>query len=177
MRRFPALLLTIAAPVSAWAQPAPSAPTAPALSERMAPFAWLIGEWYGSGWFIAPDGTRHTADSREVVTPKLGGNALLIEGRHSATGQPDRIVHDAMAMLTWDRIANAYRFRSALASNLSGDYSVEPTANGLTWSMDTPGGRIVYTITNDNGVWTERGRRTGPDGRSVDFFEMTLRKR
>ena len=176
MRRL-ALLLALAAPTAVLAQPTHHAPAGAALNERMTPFAWLVGEWHGSGWFITPDGTRHTVESREVVTPKLSGTALLVEGRHHAAGQPDRVVHDAMAMLTWDRIANAYRFRSALASHVSGDYAIQPTANGFTWSMDTPGGRIVYTTTHDNGVWTERGSRTGADGRSVDFFEMTLRKR
>jgi hypothetical protein len=166
-------LSALSAPAVAAAQPESVVrPT----SERMAPFAWLIGNWRGAGWIILPDGTRHNVDSQETVTPRLSGNALLIEGRHNEAGQPDRIVHDAIALITWDSRANAYRFRSALATGMGGDFPITPTANGFTWGMTTPAGQIEYVVTYENGVWTERGRRTGPDGRTVDFFEMTLRR-
>jgi hypothetical protein len=175
MRLLISALLLMSAPIMAAAQPAPPAPTA-GLSEKMAPFAWLIGEWRGSGWTILPDGRRETFDSHEVVTPRIGGNALLVEGRHTASGHPDVVVHDALAMMTWDRAANAYRFRSALANGLGGDSPVEVRANGFTWSIDTPGGRIDYVVAHENGTWTERGRLTRAGGQTSDFFEMSLRK-
>jgi len=177
MRRLAALLLaaTLAAPAAA--EPAPKTNTnAVALHERMAPFGWLIGEWRGSGWTLTPEGKRHSFESHELVTPKLSGNAILIEGKHHEPGQPERIVHDALAMITWDSRANAYRFRSALAKGMGGDFSIEPTANGFTWSIPSPGGTITYSVTHANGVWTERGRRKAADGRETDFFEMTLRR-
>lgn len=173
MRLVIASLIALAAPVAAAAQPPASAP---ALSERMAPFAWLVGEWRGTGWIIQPDGVRHEVESRETVTTRLSGGALLIEGRHNASGQPNRIVHDAIALVTWDSRANAYRFRTALATGMSGDFAITPTTNGFTWSIPTPNGSIDYVVTHENGVWTERGRRTGRDGRAVDFFEMVLRR-
>jgi hypothetical protein len=183
MRRLPLLLLTLAAPVAAGAQPAPSGTHAqpaqaaiPGTASRMAPFRWLVGEWRGSGWTLLPDGSRHTFDSRESVSVKLSGHALLIEGKHYLSGQPERIVHDAMGMLHWDNRTNGFRFRTALASGMAGDFPVEPTANGFNWRIDTPGGRIDYTITHEGGEWVERGRRTGADGQAVDFFEMRLRK-
>jgi hypothetical protein len=142
----------------------------------MAPFAWLVGDWRGSGWTSLPDGSRHRFGSRETVALKLSGNAILIEGRHHHEDKPDQIVHDAMAMITWDSRTKAYRFRSALANGQGGDFAMEPTPNGFNWRIDTPGGPIVYTVTHENGVWTERGTRTGADGTKVDFFEMTLRR-
>lgn len=180
MRRLLCLLLALASPTITAAQPAPPVAAAPPVvlaPPRMAPFAWLVGEWHGSGWMAGPDGTRHSFVSRETVTWRLSGNALLVEGRHSATGEPDRIVHDAMAMLTWDSRANAYRFHTALANGMGGDYPVTPTANGFTWGIDTPNGRMLYTIAHEDGAWVERGHRAGADGRQVQFFEMTLRKR
>lgn len=159
------LLMLIALPASA--QP-------PALSERMAPFARLVGEWRGSGWMMTPQGQRVEFQSHEVVTPRLSGNALLVEGRHFAASQPDRPVHDAMAMITWDTRQNAYRFRSALATGMGGDFPLTPRAGGFTWSMDVPGGRIDYDIALTDTSWHERGRRVLPDGRQVDFFEMRL---
>jgi hypothetical protein len=125
---------------------------------------------------LAPDGKRHSFESHELVTPKLSGNAILIEGKHHQPGDPSRLVHDALAMITWDSRTNAYRFRSALANGMGGDFPVEPTANGFTWSIPAPGGTITYVVTHADGVWTERGRRKGEDGREVDFFEMTLRR-
>lgn len=175
MRRLAALMLAfVVTPGLAAAQPAPAA--APA-ADRMAPFRWLVGEWHGSGWTLAPDGSRHTFGSREIVTLRLSGNAMLVEGLHHETGNPQRVVHDAIALLTWDSRANAYRFRTALATGMGGDFPIEPTANGFNWSIDTPGGRITYRITHENGEWIERGSRTGADGRAIDFFEMRLRQR
>lgn len=188
MRRVLPVLIAAASflPAGLAAQPAaPAAPGEPApqgkasaaaVGERMAPFAWLIGEWRGSGWTFLPDGSRHRFESRETVTPKLSGNAILVEGRHYQEGKPEQIVHDAMAMITWDSRTKSYRFRSALANGMGGDFAIEPNANGFTWRIDTPSGPIVYVVTHENGVWTERGSRTGADGKSVPFFEMTLRR-
>jgi hypothetical protein len=183
MRRLLPALITAAAfllPTGLTAQPsAPSAAatkTTAAIGERMAPFAWLLGEWRGSGWMTLPDGSRHRFESREIVTPRLSGNAILVEGRHHHEGKPDQVVHDAMAMITWDSRTKAYRFRSALANGMGGDFPIEPSPNGFTWRLDTPGGQIVYVVTHENGLWTERGTRTGADGKSIPFFEMTLRR-
>lgn len=164
MRRlfFAALLL--------FAMPA-AAQDAPQLSDRMAPFAGLVGEWRGSGWMIGPGGQRAEFQSHEVVTPRLSGNALLVEGQHRAG---DRLVHDAMAMIVWDAAANGWRFRSALATGMGGDFPIAPQDGALVWSMDTPGGRIEYRIELTVTTWHETGRRALPDGRWIDFFEMTL---
>ena len=174
----PLLLASLSS--AACAQPAgrprPAATSAAPLSERMAPFGWLIGNWRGSGWTLLPDGSRHRFESREIVVPKLSGNAILVEGRHYQPGAPERLVHDAIAMITWDSRTKAYRFRSALANGMGGDFEIKPTADGFTWRIDTPGGPIAYTVTHRNGVWTERGSRPGPGGTSVDFFEMSLRR-
>lgn len=173
-------LLLVSLSSAACAQPAArprlAATSAAPLSERMAPFGWLIGNWRGSGWTLLPDGSRHRFESREIVVPKLSGNAILVEGRHTQPGAPERVVHDAIAMITWDSRTKAYRFRSALANGMGGDFEITPTADGFTWRIDTPGGPIAYTVTHRNGVWTERGSRPGPGGTSVDFFEMSLRR-
>jgi len=145
-------------------------------SERMTPLAGLEGEWSGSGWMLLPNGNRETFNSRETVSRRLSGAALLVEGQHRSTRNGE-MVHDAMAMIVWDPRASTYRIRTALANGMSGDYPLEVTANGFAWRMDTPGGRIDYVAEVRGDTWVERGRRTGADGRSVDFFEMTLRRR
>jgi hypothetical protein len=158
----------LAAPLPAMAQ------NAPTLSERMAPFARLVGEWRGTGWFITPQGQRAAVQSRETVTVRLSGNALLVEGRHSEASQPDRLVHDALGMIVWDQRQNGYRIRTQLATGMGGDFAIEPRANGFVWGMDTPGGRIEYVAEIDERSWVERGTRIMPDGRRVEFMEMRL---
>lgn len=143
-------------------------------SEKMAPLSALVGEWRGSGWMLMRDGTRETFSSAETVSRRLSGDALLVEGQHrSADG---RLVHDAMAMLTWDRRAGAYRMRTALAGGTGGDFPLEVTPGGFVWHMETPGGRIEFAAQFDGNVWTERGRRIDAEGRSTDFFEMSLQR-
>jgi hypothetical protein len=165
-----ALLLSPALLAAAPGQPAP-------VANKMAPLANLVGEWRGSGWMMLPDGTRQPFESRETVTKRLSGAALLVEGRHWQPGKPDALVHDAMAMLTWDSRANAYRFRSALASGMSGDFPLEVGPDRFSWRMDLPGGtRIEYTTDFSGGTWRERGRRIAADGTATDFFEMTLKR-
>ena len=142
---------------------------------KMAPLANLIGEWRGSGWMLLPDGTRQTFESRETVTKKLSGAALLVEGKHWQKGRPDALVHDAMAMVTWDVRAGGYRFRSALASGMAGDFPMEIGPDRFTWRMDLPGGaRMEYLTDFSGGTWRERGRRIAADGSATDVFEMTL---
>ena len=145
-----------------------------ALNERMAPFARLVGEWRGTGWFMLPQGGRAAVQSRESVTVRLSGNALLVEGRHSEASQPDRLVHDALGMIVWDARQNGYRIRTQLATGQGGEFAILPRPDGFVWGMDTPGGRIEYVAEIDERTWVERGTRIMPDGRRIDFMEMRL---
>lgn len=173
-----ALLLALPSAMdSQAAAPSPAGSAAAAsLSSRMAPLAPLVGEWHGSGWMLMPDGTRQAFESIETVTTRLSGAALLIEGRHFAADSPGRLVHDAIAMVTWDQRAGGYRFRSALASGSSGDFPLQVGAGRFAWQMEIPDGRIEYVAEFTSETWIEKGRRIGSDGRSVDFFEMSLRR-
>lgn len=149
-------------------------PPAIELSERMAPLAGLVGEWRGSGWMVQQGGERSEFTSREIVTPRLSGAALLVEGQHRA---PDgTIVHDAMAMLTWDEAADGYRFRSTVAPGRSGDFPLTVGEDGFVWSMDVPNGRIEYRASFTGDVWHETGSYTPEGGTAIPIFEMTLER-
>jgi hypothetical protein len=125
---------------------------------------------------MLPDGSRQRFDSSETVTLRLSGNALLVEGKHSLPGRPDQLVHDAIGMITWDAQAGKYRFRTALANGMGGDFPIEIAPGRFSWRIDTPGGAIDYVAEFTGETWVERGQRTGPGGRGIDFFEMTLRR-
>lgn len=175
MRLIAAALLAVAAPAAGIALPLQEAGQA-TLSTQMAPLGALVGEWRGSGWMLLPNGERQTFESWERVTPRLSGNAMLVEGRHHATGAPERIVHDAMAMVTWDARANAYRMRTQLANGMGGDFPMEVGPGRFAWRMETPGGRIDYVAEFTADSWTERGTMTRAGAEPLPFFEMSLRR-
>jgi hypothetical protein len=141
----------------------------------MAPLQELIGEWTGEGWMMLPNGQRATFRSQEVVTSRLCGSAVLIEGLHRAS-DTGRVVHNAIALITWDEPGQRYRF-GALASGLNGDYPIELSPGRFVWRIDMPGGKMEYSADFTRDRWVEKGRRIGPDGKAVDVFGMTLTRR
>ena len=174
MRLVAASLLAIVAGAPAMGQPADNAATAVTYSERMTPLSGLVGEWRGSGWILRPNGARETFTSHESVSPRISGNALLVEGRHR--NDAGALVHDAIALVTWDPRGGGYRMRTQLASGMGGDFPLEVRPGGFTWRIDTPGGRIEYIAEFTADSWTERGRQVAPDGRIADFFQMNLQR-
>lgn len=88
-------LATAALAVATVANAQPTTPT-----EAMAPLKPLLGKWEGEGW-ISRQGGRETFVGRETITEKLGGAAVLVEGRHFSKAQPDLLVHDALAIIVW----------------------------------------------------------------------------
>lgn len=174
MRALLALLIASITPAAAEAAET-NAPSE--IGQRMQPLSWMVGEWHGVGWMLGPNGSRRDFTSREIVTSRLNGNALLVEGEHRQGGETRAVVHDAMAMLTWDADRAAYRFRTALADGHGGDYPLELRANGFTWTMTLPQGRIDYQIDYQGDRWIERGFRSVANGKQVQFFEMTLSRK
>jgi len=174
MRLIAVSLRAMIAATPAAAQPADTGSAAVTYSERMTPLSALVGEWRGSGWILGPNGARSTFTSHESVTRRISGNALLVEGRHQ--NEAGALVHDAIALLTWDQRGGGYRMRTQLASGMGGDFPLEVRPGGFTWRIDTPGGRIEYVAEFTADSWIERGRQIAPDGRTTDFFEMTLQR-
>ena len=156
---------------------APPAPDPAAQAAQIKKLDFMVGEWQGEGWMDMPGGARETFTSWEKVQSKLEGVALLVEGLHKskATG---KVVHQTLAILSFDEAAKNYRFRTSLANGRSGDYTGKVVAdNVFEWGMDTPRGRIRYTIKlNDKGEWSEVGEFSADSTNWRKFFEMTLRK-
>ncbi len=138
-KRVSSMRLLIACILALTCAPADAAPatakasTTTSYSERMALLSKLVGDWRGSGWMIMPNGKRESFVSQEIVSRRLSGNALLVEGQHrSATGQ---LIHDAMAMITWNERTGEHRMRTALSSGFGGDFPLKVTPGGFTWRM------------------------------------------
>lgn len=133
--------------------------------------AFIVGEWEGEGWKMERDGKKHTFTQSENIQFKLDGTALLIEGLGKDKGQ---IIHNALAIITYNKAENNYSFNSFLSSGLGGSFKAELLDGKLYWY---PNEYVRYIISlNDKGQWYETGEMNRQDN-WFQFFEMTLNKK
>ncbi len=133
----------------------------------------MVGQWKGSGW-IQQGATRETFTGTENVQRKIDGLALLIEGKF--TNPEGKIIHETLAVLSYDTKNSKYPFNTYLASGRSGQYELKLMADNYEWGFQTPAGTIRYIIKIANDVWFETGEFS-KDGKTwMKFFEMKLEK-
>jgi len=133
--------------------------------------AFITGDWKGTGWIVTEDGNRYNFDQTELVQFKLDGTALLIEGRGMRDGE---VIHDALAVVTFNHQNKNYTFRSWLNSGLGGEFKAELIDNVFYWY---PGENMRYIIyLNEKGQWYEKGEYNMGGDNWFQFFEMTLDK-
>lgn len=133
--------------------------------------AFLTGNWEGTGWIMTEDGNRYQFEQTELVQFKLDGTALLIEGRGMREGQ---IIHDAMAVVTYNHEEENFSFRSWLNTGQGGEFKGELIDDIFYWYIEDNMRYVIYL--NTKGQWYEKGEyNTGGDN-WFQFFEMTLDK-
>lgn len=164
---------------SAAAQDRPSDPPPPtAQIAAIDKLAHMTGDWRGEGWMDF-GGFRTTFRGSEVVTRKLGGTVLLVEGNFTARppgATADIPVHTTLGVISYDPATRGYRFTTWLATGTSGDRELVVTPEGWQWEIKSPRGVTRYRTSLTADRWLEIGERS-PDGEKwVQFFEMTLRK-
>lgn len=131
---------------------------------------WLTGDWKGNGWFINPEGTKYQFSQTERVAFKLDSTALLVEGQGHAGG---KIIHNAMAVVTFNQDTGNYSFQSFLQNGKKGSYDAELKEDSFYWY---PAENVRYIIQIDkDGNWKETGEYQGENG-WYQFFEMKLSK-
>lgn len=158
-----------------------SAWSALAASEEMRKLDWMVGEWKGEATVQTGPGKTERVLQSERVQSKLGGKVLLIEGegrRRLDDGTAGEIVHDALAIVSWDERKKSYRFSTYLSNRSGADTTLDvPAPNSVVWGIDTPRGRVRYTITRtDEGEWLESGEISREGAAWMKFFEMRLTK-
>jgi hypothetical protein len=168
-----ALLIGLLA-ISAQAQA--HAPTPTAQLEAMKKLNFLVGEWRGDGWATVEQ-KREAAKQTETVQFKVGGVALLVEGLGRSTADNNRIVHNALAVLSYDVQKQSYRVSTYQASGVTIEAVATVGDNTLEWGFKTDRGTVRFTIKlTEKGEWNEVGDFS-PDGKSwYKFMEMTLQK-
>jgi hypothetical protein len=137
----------------------------------------LIGRWTGEAWMMVGQ-QRENTTMTETVEAKLEGTVLLIEGLGVApvAGGQTRIVHHALAILSFDPRTRTYSMRSHVGSGYSGDFAVEVTDSALVWTREVPQGRIRNTARIGNGVWHEIGEFSRDGTSWMQIMEIRLRK-
>lgn len=164
-----ALLMT--SPALAAAQPGPPTPS-PTRIDAMKKVEFMLGTWNGEGWMqMGPQ--KHVFVSNETVTREVDGLALVVKGLHTSEG---RVVHNALGVLSAND-DGTYAFHTWLANGRSGIYKGEWKDGAFVWGMDTPMGKMRYTIRLDaQGRWHETGEMSRDGQAATQFFEMTLAK-
>jgi hypothetical protein len=91
----------------------------------------------------------------------------------------NKVVHHALAILSFDQSKNAYQFNTYLKDGKYAQawFNME-NENTYQWGFDTPQGKIKYSITIRSGnLWNEIGEFSRDGGVTwLKFFEMNLKK-
>jgi hypothetical protein len=168
------LLLVLSVPVLAQNPPTPQL-------QEMKKLEFLVGEWRGEGWTEYVPGQRRTSPASETAQAKLGGMVMLVEGlgKTKVPGkQEEVIVHNALAIISYDAAAKLYRVKSYLMDGRSVEAEAKFVEDGFQWAFVAPQGvRIRYTIKlSDKGEWTEKGEMSQDGQTWRQFHGMTLQR-
>ncbi len=143
-------------------------------NEAMKPAASMVGTWKGTGW-IDMQGGREEFAGIEVVQWKLDKTVIMIEGRHTAKGNPDQVVHHAMAVVSASPDGklnmNAYTSRGHHTNS-----PMEVKDGLLIWGFDQGPAKIRFQINIKNDEWIETGEMSIQGGPARKFFEMKLKR-
>lgn len=133
----------------------------------------LIGQWKGAGW--SQQGREKLEfTGTETVQKKLDGLALLVEGKF--VNDKDIVVHQTLAVLSFNRESKDYRFNTFLLNGASGEHKFKLIPDGYEWGFKIPSGTIRYTIKIKDNVWSEIGEYSKDETGWVKIFEMNLKK-
>ncbi len=133
-----------------------------------------VGEWQGEGWEMSESGQRNTFKVTELVTSKLNGLALNVEGK--GTGNDGYVGHNAMGMIYYDMNHGVFQFNTVTQGGNSSFTELKINDKGeFIWGFDVPGGKVEFTISVDGENWIEKGAFS--DGNNwYPFLEMKLKK-
>ncbi|MBK7428873.1 MAG: hypothetical protein IPI60_18550 [Saprospiraceae bacterium] len=139
--------------------------------KEIAKLAYLVRDWEGTGWMMIQDGSKHNFKQFEKIQLKLDGTALLIEGRGYTEG---KLIHDAMAVLTYSKEDAHFNLNSFLFSGRQGKFKAELMGEKLYWYPNEYIRYIIYL--NEKGQWYETGEMKRGES-WFQFIEMTLDKK
>jgi hypothetical protein len=173
------LVLALAALAAGPAQSQAPRPSAEKVAAMQKLAALMGGHWKGTGWWEFRPGTRSTFDSSETVTPRAGGMALEVLGRHTLNREGREVViHDAFGMLWYDEASRRYRMKAATQAGHVSEFELDVDDTGYRWSHPSFDGKgtIRYRTTLTADTWLERGELSVDGAAWRPVFEMSLRR-
>ena len=154
----------------------------PEAPKEMKQLEFLVGGWKGSGTLSQGPTLTSEVEVSERVQYKLNGSVLMIEGRgiSKQSDGMEKVVHDALALISFDKQKNAFVMQSYRAGGEMLTPEIEVAPGKIVWSFVQPQskGRIRFTLTvDDDGNWQELGEFS-PSGQNewYPFFNMKLKK-
>lgn len=144
-----------------------------AQQSAMQPLANMAGVWRGKASMTLRSGKKHTITQTERIGPFLGGSVMVMEGRGY---EPDgSISFNALGIISYTPRTKAYTMR-AYAQGHADNFPLTLTDDGFQWDIKMGPVSVHYTATIKDGTWHEVGDRMLSNGKSVRFFEMTLKR-
>jgi hypothetical protein len=146
--------------------------------DAMRRLSFMIGEWRGEAWMQQGPERVQTVVT-EKVESKLGGVVFVVEGRGVVPGEgqvPDKIVHDAIGVVSFELPRQEFVLRSYLTTGQWGDFTLHLIEGGVQWSRETPAGTIRNTAYIDGDEWHEIGEFSRDGSSWTQIMEMRLRR-
>ena len=166
MKTYLTILLVCLIAISGYSQTSETDSTSKAKIQKL---DFMVGSWKGNGWMMGGNG-KSEFKQIEKIEYKLDSTAILIEGKGFSKG---KIIHNALAILTYNKNEENYILRSYLPSGINAEFKAEVIKNKLYWY---PNKNVRYIIwQNEKGYWYETGEFKRENVWS-QFFEMTLEK-
>jgi hypothetical protein len=158
-------------------QPANMAADTASRKVELAKISGLIGTWTGPGWRILPTGERIEYDQTVVVTSKMGGQAMMIEGnsvRRPPNGPPGA---GSLAIVTWEPEQNRYAFRSFTGGRFTQADGALLSPDTFQWTVKGPPLGMRFTVKFGENQWSELGEvsRDGQKTWTVSY-QLEMRK-
>jgi hypothetical protein len=138
--------------------------------------SFLTGDWTGEGW-IQMGREKHHFSQSETVTQKVNNTVIVIDGQ-GIDSETKKIIHQAFAVISFDKVQNKYLMRAFRADGNYIDAVAKVDENGsFVWGFTHPqAGKMRYTISINDGNWVETGEMSRDGNNWFQFFEMTLSK-
>ena len=144
----------------------------------MEKISFLTGVWTGEGW-VQMGPQKHTFSQTENIVSKVNGTVIQIDGLGRDIGNPERVIHQAFAVISYDTEQQKYLMKAFRADGAQID-GVTRLVNDHTfqWGFSNPVvGEIKFTISVQNNTWTETGEMSRDGGKTwLKYLEMILKR-